>query len=359
NQQIFLNKLSYRYISILLFILTQLLTSFVQGQNKDKKISQIFYFTGNTGADESQYSLEVLSAINKMSQKDEKATFVGLGNITSDGFPSDNKKREEVKKNLQETLLDPMKKFNGRVIYIPGENEWKSKNAHENIDDMESFIQENSEAEFWPNDGCVREIKDLDTENVELLMIDSQWFLEDWDNHLYINNKCEIKSRSDFYTKFKDDVKDEQNKVVIVAVHHSVLSNTRRNFFEKIGGLKKESFYSKQREELKGILETLASLFPDVMFVSASDQNLQYVYDDGVPQIISGAGGKKTRKAKTDKENQFATDDHGFARLIVYDDNSSLVEFYAASEGKTNKVFFNNIQKEQTSIEEVKYHDIN
>src|SRR5690606_33078117 len=268
------------------------------------------------------------SAINKMSQKDEKATFVGLGNITSSGFPSDDKKRDEVKNTLRETLLEPMENFNGRVIYIPGKNEW-NKNGHENIDDMESFIQDSSKAEFWPNDGCVREIEDLDTENVELLMIDSQWFLEDWDNHIYINNKCEIKSREDFYTKFKDDVKDEQNKVIIVAVHHSVLSNTKRNFFEKIGGFKKESFYSKQREELKGILETLASLFPDVMFVSSSDQNLQYVYDDGVPQIISGTGGKKTRKAKTDKENQFASNDHGFARLIVYDDNSSLVEFYA------------------------------
>src|SRR5690606_37247199 len=113
------------------------------------------------------------------------------------------------------------------------------------------------------------------------------------------------------------------------------------------------------REELKGILETLASLFPDVIFVSASDQNLQYVYDDGIPQIVSGTAGKKTRKAKTDKENQFTSDDHGFARLIVYDDNSSLVEFYSVSEEKTNKVFSNNIKKEQTSLEEVQYHDIN
>src|SRR5690606_20266023 len=152
---------------------------------------------------------------------------------------------------------------------------------------------------------------------------------------------------------------DEQNKVVIVAVHHSVLSNTRRNFFEKIGGLKKESFYSKQREELKGILETLASLFPDVIFVSASDQNLQYVYDDVIHQIVSGTAGKKTRKAKTDKENQFTSDDHGFARLIVYDDNSSLVEFYAVEGEKVAKLFTNPIEKEQTSLEEVQYHDIN
>src|SRR5690606_14325951 len=164
----FLNGLSYRSISIPLFILTVFLTSFVQGQNEDKKISQIFYFTGNTGVDESQYSSEVLSAINIMSQKDDKATFVGLGNITSSGFPSDDKKRDEVKNTLRETLLEPMENFNGRVIYIPGKNEW-NKNGHENIDDMESFIQDSSKAEFWPNDGCVREIEDLDTENIELL----------------------------------------------------------------------------------------------------------------------------------------------------------------------------------------------
>ncbi|WBL22156.1 metallophosphatase [Zunongwangia sp. HRR-M8] len=328
-------------------------------QNSERKVSQTFYLTGNTGVDESNYTAQVLSAINKMSQQDEKATFVALGNITpKTGFPPNKKDRAKVKELLRKNLMEPMENFNGRIIYTPGKNEW-NKNGHENIDDMESFLQDNSKAEFWPNDGCVREIEDLDTENIELLMVDSQWFLEDWDEHLYINNKCELKTRDEFFTKFKDDLKDEQNKTVIVAIHHPILSNTRLNFFEKTGGFKKEDYYSQQRKQLRGTIETLASMFPDVIFVSGSDQNLQFLSDDGIPQIISGTGGKKTKKAKADEDDgQFASSDHGFARLTVYDDRSSEVEFYSVEGGATKKLFSKVIKRQQTTLDEVSYHDL-
>lgn len=350
---------SFKKIFFAFCFILAISTTHFYGQQSGRKVSQTFYFTGNTGVDESDYTKKVLSAINEMSQKDEKATFVAIGNITSkQGFPPKKKDREKAEALLRKSLMEPMENFNGRVIYTPGKNEW-NKNGHENIDDMESFIQDNSKAEFWPNDGCVREIEDLDTENIELLMVDSQWFLEDWDNHLYINNKCDLKTRDDFFTKFKDDLKDEQNKTVIVAIHHPVLSNTKQGFFEKTGGFKKEDYYSQQRKQLRGTLETLASMFPDVIFVSASDQNLQYLSDDGIPQIISGTAGKKTKKARADEEDgQFASSDHGFARLTVYDDNSSEVEFYSVENGTPEKLFSTTIKREQTTLDEVSYHDI-
>ncbi|MCF1422938.1 metallophosphatase [Mangrovimonas futianensis] len=348
------HKIYFPFCLILIFSFTH-----SHAQEGVRKISQVFYFTGNTGVDESHYTQEVLSAISQMSQADDKATFVAIGNITGkNGFPPKKKARKRAEELLQKTLMEPMQNFNGRVIYTPGKNEW-NKNGHENIDDMESFIQDNSKAEFWPNDGCVREIEDLDTDNVELLMIDSQWFLEDWDEQLYINNKCDIKTREQFFSKFKDDLKDEQNKTVIVAIHHPILSNTRRGFLEKIGGVKKEDYYSQQRKKLRGALETMASMFPDVIFVSASDENLQYLSDDGIPQIISGTGGKKTRKAKADEEDgQFASHDHGFAKLTVYNDNSSEVAFYSVEKGTTQKVFSNIIRRQQTTMDEVSFHDI-
>ena len=65
-------------------------TSTLQAQ----EVSQTFYFTGNTGTQETPYTKKVLSAITEMSQKDNKATFVALGNITTKkGFPTNKKKR--------------------------------------------------------------------------------------------------------------------------------------------------------------------------------------------------------------------------------------------------------------------------
>lgn len=323
---------------------------------QERQVSQVFYLTGNTGLDYGNHSAELLNAITTMSQKDDHATFLGLGNITKNGFPNEEKKREKVKEHLMATLLSPLEKFNGKVIYIPGTNEW-IENGHKALDDMESFIQDNSKAEFWPNDGCVREIENLGTDNVELLMIDSQWFLEDWDDHIYINNKCEIKTLDDFFTKFKDDLKDEQNKTVIVAIHHSVLSASKLNFLENIGGTGKEDYYSDRRSQLRSQLETLASQFPDVIFVSASDRNLQYINDDGIPQIISGAASKNLQQVKrADDDNiLFTSKTHGFSRLTVYTDNSSSVEFYSTANGITEKLFQKDIKRQQTTLDEVDF----
>ncbi len=324
---------------------------------QEREIEQVFYFTGNTSLQTQAPSTEVLSAITAMSQKDSKATFLALGNITDKGYPPKDNERKEVEKQLEESLLNPLKNFNGNLIFMPGKNEW-NKNGHENIDDLESFIQDNSDVKFWPNDGCVREIEDLDMENVELLMIDSQWFLEDWDDHLYLNNKCDIKTRDDFFAKFKDDLKDEQNKTVIVAIYHSVLTRSRQDFFENIGGLSKQDYYSQQRQKLAGTIETLATLFPDVVFVSASDRNLQYVEDDGIPQIISGAASNKLDNVKNAKDGQFASKTNGFARLTVYSDRSSKVEFFSTGTGNTEKLFEKDIRRQQTKLSEVSYPDI-
>ncbi len=326
--------------------------------SQEKTVEQTFYFTGNTELETKNPTQEVLKAITEMSQKDEKATFVALGNITKNGYSPNDKDRKKTEELLQKSLMQPLTNFNGNIIFMPGNNEW-NKNGHENIDDMESFIQDNSNVKFWPNDGCPREIKDLDMKNVELLMIDSQWFLEDWDNHLYLNNKCDIKTRADFFAKFKDDLKDEQNKTVIVAIHHSVLTYSRQNFFENIGGLKTEDYYSIQRQKMAGTLETLANMFPNVIFVSASDKNLQYIVDDNVIQIVSGASGDQLDNVRKAKEGQFTSKTNGFARLIVYKDRSSKVEFFATGEGAPKKLFEKNIQDQQTQLSEVSYPNSN
>ncbi len=335
------------------FALAMITGAFAQ----DKEVEQTFYFTGNTELETGNPTQAVLKAITEMSQKDDKATFVALGNITKNGYAPKKKDRKETEELLQASLMQPLSKFNGNVIFIPGKNEW-NKNGHENIDDMESFIQDNSEVKFWPNDGCPREIEDLDMDNVELLMIDSQWFLEDWDDHLYLNNKCDIKSRDDFIAKFKDDLKDEQNKTVIVAIHHSILTYSRQDFFENIGGLSVEDYYSTQRQKLAGTLETLAGLFPDVIFVSASDKNLQYIADDGVRQIISGASSSKLDNVRKAKDGQFTSKTNGFARLTVYKDRSSKVEFFATGDDLPKKLFEKEIKRQQTTPDEVSYPDI-
>ncbi|KQC32833.1 metallophosphatase [Nonlabens sp. YIK11] len=322
---------------------------------QDKEISKSVYLTANLGDDNNSKSADVLKAIVEASKKDKDAAFVALGNTTrKDGYPKDKTKRKQEEEYLTNNVLNPMADFNGQVIYIPGKNEW-NKGGHNNIDDLESFLQDNSKGKFWPNDGCPIERETLSDE-VELVMVDSQWYLEDWDDYPYINNDCEIKTREQFFVQFKDELKDEQNKTVIVAIHHPILSANRRGFFERMGGFSNQSYFNNQMQYLVGRLETIASQFEDVVFVSGNHKNLQFLMDDGIPQVISGAtaGTEKTRN--NSKKEIFSNSEHGFSKLTVFKDGSSQVEIFTVDGASVELVHTSEIELKKGSLEDFEYH---
>lgn len=347
-------------ISIFNFLLLFLVFSagFSQEKSKieDKEISHAFYITSNVGNDEAnKVSQEILDQINIASQEDKNATLLIVGNLTNEkGYPSKEDAQKRAEEDLKKNLLTPIDKFNGRVIFTPGVNEWNKK-GHKSIDDLESFLQDNSKAKFWPNDGCPIDSEEI-SDDVVLVMIDSQWYLENWDDHPYINNKCDIKTREQFFAEFKDELKDNYGKTVIVAIHHPILSRTRTNFIDKVAGFSDQSFQNSEQSKLHNILEATASGFDDVIFVSGHDRNLQYLDDHDVPQIISGAAAK-TQKATAEKKTHFASRKNGYAKLIAFKDGSSLVKFYETSATGSQLLFEKEIKRKRTTLDEVSYKD--
>jgi len=340
-----------------LFFLTILLGASVFAQekskNSNKEISRSFYITANTGMDDTNISQDILKQMNKASQEDKEATALIVGNVTrKDGYPNDDDKRKKEEQFLQKRLLDPLKGFNGSIIFTPGENEWNKK-GHNALDDLESFLQDNSKAKFWPNDGCALESESIN-DDIAIIMIDSQWFLEDWDNYPYINNKCDIKTREQFFIEFRDELKDSQGKTVIVAIHDPILTNTKFGFVNKIGGFSSQTFHNEQQRQLHDRLEATAREFEDVIFVSGNDRNLQYLDHHEVPQIISGAA-TKTQNAKIHKEGHFASDENGFAKLTIFKDGSSVVEFYSVSGTSSKLLFSKEIKRQRTRLQDVSY----
>lgn len=316
-----------------------------------KEVSHSFYITSNIGNVPFEDADKILSEINKNSQKDPSTTLLLLGNVTEQGYLEKKGKRKHIKVDLQK-LMDTWNGFNGKIILTPGENEWK-KSAPQSIDDLESFLQNQEKVDFWPNDGCPLEREDINDEIV-LEIVDSQWFLEDWDNQPYINEKCEHKTRDQFLAEFKDDLKDSQGKTVIVAVYQPVMSNTKISVVDKMGGFSPQSYQNQQNRILRGRLETIASQFEDVIFVSGKDRNLQYLSDDAIPQIISGAVGE-TEKAKARKEEHFESNRNGYSKLTVFKNGSSVVDIFAVENGTSIKLFSKQIKRERPTLQEVDY----
>lgn len=318
-----------------------------------KEPTHVFYITANFGLAEKDSVVALLNSVIKASQKDKEATLLVMGDFLSrKGYRGKNEGREKLNDSLERALLKPLEKFNGNIIYMPGKNEW-NQNAPESIDDLESFLQDNSKAKFWPNDGCSLEREDIN-DHVVLEMVDSRWFLEDWDDYPMLNEKCELKTREQFFAVFKDDLKDSQGKTVVVAVDQPVMSNTKISMLNKMGGFTTESYQNKQNRMLRGRLETIASQFEDVIFVSGKDRNMQYLEDDGIPQIVSGAVGK-TEKARPRKDEHFASKKNGYAKLTIFKNGSSVVEFFSVTGNDSKPILSKKIKRERATLAEISY----
>ncbi|HET8735640.1 MAG TPA: BamA/TamA family outer membrane protein [Pricia sp.] len=326
---------------------------FSQEAGKDipaKGISHAFYIISNVGNAPLSEAEAMIGAINEKSKQDDEATLLIIGNIvTKDGFPSKNEEQGREKARLVK-LMHLWDNFNGKVVLTPGKNEW-AKDAPKSIDELESFLQDNSKAEFWPSDGCPLERETINDE-VVLEMVDSQWFLEDWDDHPYVNGKCEHKTRDEFLAEFKDDIKDSQGKTVVVAVYQPVMSNTQICLLDRMGGFTPGSYQNEQNRWFRSRLATIASQFEDVIFVSGKDRNLQFMSDDGIPQIISGAIGK-TEKARAPKDEHFESDRPGYARLTIYKNGSSEVDLFTLEDGTSQILYTQKIRRERPTLAKI------
>ena len=341
-------KKSFYHLTFSLILLLSVSSLFAQ----QKEVIRSVYITSNTGLRSNAENEQILSQIVEDSKKGDSASLVVVGNIVpKDGFPNKDNGRDQVENDLKQNLLAQINGFKGNVVFAPGYNEWQA-DAPDNIDDLESFLQDNSIAEFIPDDGCPIESVSI-SDDIQLIMVDSQWYVEDWDEHPYINNDCEIQTRLQFKEEFNDELEDSQKKTVLVAVYHPVMSQNKLGFFQKIIGYGTQTRRYPLLKELMGTMETLARQYNDVIFISGRDKNLQYVQDDGVDQVITGVT-SEPEMAKPEKDNgDFAAYDLGYAKININENGSSNLEFYKVSPNGAEQIFDTQISRERPTLEEV------
>ena len=243
-----------------------------------------------------------------------------------------------------ETGISALPSFKGNVFTIPGTNEWQQglKGLGSYKKKQENMFGKNS---FKPENGCpIDKIKI--SENIVLVTVDSQWFLNDWDDFPNMNSDCDIKTREAFFDEFKSIVKKSIGKTTLIAIYHPLYSNgeyggqysaishlkplpvigTMKNVLRKTGGILSTDLQHKRYRELKDRLTTLAQDNNKVIFTSAHEKNLQYLKQDNLHQIISGSI-SGTTGTRLSGGGQFAYAKAGYAIIDVYKDGSSNLRF--------------------------------
>lgn len=363
--------------------------------NSDLELRHSIYLIGDAGNMELGETPLLFNLLKKrLDEEKENSSIIFLGdNVYPKGMSSKSKrKKRKVAEHILDTHAELVENFKGEVMVIPGNLDWgsglkglkrqekyleKELNKHKGREDDE---EEDWHQHFYPGEGCgdpqLVEIND----QLVVVLIDSQWWLEDWNKDEDINNGCDIKSRSFFKFQMEELLRKYRNRNVVVAMHHPLFSNgkhggdyTLKEHIFPLTAIDKNMYLplpvigtaaalvrrsigqpqdltnGKYKAMKKDILAG-AKKNGSYIFVSAHENNLQYIKHQKQHFIISGS-------ATTESPTKAANGSHfgyariGFSKLDFYEDGSTWVEYWALNDAETAlELVFKKKIKEQLKI---------
>lgn len=326
----------------------------------DDKIAHTFFLIGDAGNGLIMDTLNTAYSLkNQLNIASKSSTLLFLGdNIYPKGMP---KKGSIYRNNAEEKLqkqIDLTFNFKGKSIFIPGNHDWYS-NGNEGLKREQEYVERKlGNKSFLPKNGCPIESIDIG-DDITLIIVDSEWYITNWDNHPTINEKCHIKTRNQFLEEFRSEIKKARGKTTIVAIHHPMFTNgphggkysfsshlkpfpiigSIKNFLRKTTGISNSDIQNTHYNDLKKNLVAAAQQNEKVIFVSGHEHSLQYIFKNDIHQIVSGSG-SKVQAVKNSDGGIFAHSTNGYAILEVYQNGSSKVKFINST---TNEVEFQKI----------------
>ncbi|MDX1470886.1 MAG: hypothetical protein R3213_05280, partial [Flavobacteriaceae bacterium] len=318
----------------------------------NKEITHSFYIAGGTGTDD--INSKVLDLFKEeLKNAPEESNLLFTGDYTfKDATESENFE-------LLKTHLELKNLFKGHTVFIPGHHEWHSKNAKE-IEWVENYIKDNDlkDVEVEPNSVCPLEYRVLN-DQLDILYVDTNWFMQDWDDIEGINKKCtDINTKRRFVEELEGYIKDSRGKNLVIVMHHPIFSNGEYagyqtfgqsitplpilgsfwNELNSLGGFNTQDMSSFRYSYMQMIISALAQENERVTIVSGHEKSLQLLKGGHIWQIISGAMGDVTGTklnegtltnvgGSLDYEGKFAYGENGFAVLNYFKDGSSEVKF--------------------------------
>ncbi|UMQ41117.1 metallophosphoesterase [Chryseobacterium sp. Y16C] len=316
---------------------------------------------GNADEPQAQQTLGLLKS--KLDSADKNSMLIFLGdNIYPSGMPKESDKDYALAKQKLDNQLNITKNFKGKTLVIPGNHDWY--NGLDGLKAQEELVKNyfNDKKAFLPKNSCPLDDISL-TKDIKLIVIDTEWVLANWDNYPGINKNCDIKTREDLFTEFKDLVNKNQDKRIIVALHHPVISSGTHagynsaashlfplnskiplpgiasiiNILRSSSGANPEDINNQHYADLANRLKSIVQEKENIIFVSGHDHNLQYHEERNIRQIVSGAGSKVdpvTIGSRTD----FSYGGSGFAILNIRKDQSSDIEYFSTKDNTLQKL---------------------
>ncbi|MFB0902985.1 MAG: metallophosphoesterase [Nonlabens sp.] len=334
------------------------------------EIEKSFYLIGDAGKSPIGGKSDGLLALESYIkyQATDKDYLIFLGdNIYPTGMPEKDSKFRPLAENHLDAQINVAKSFKGSTIFIPGNHDWYNQGL-KNVEREKKYIEGALDHKnIWkPKVGCPISSIDI-SKRIQLIIVDSQWYLTRWDDHPTINDDCDqIKTREQFFLEIEGELKKNQDKTIVFALHHPLFTNgvhggqyaaTKHLYpsqsslplpllgslatqIRTSGGVSSQDKQNKRYQEMSDRIATLAraSAAPRIIFASGHEHTLQYIVNESIRQIVSGSGSKQSY-ATLSNDGLFSYGGMGFARLDIMKDGSSWVRYFGFENGKEKLLF--------------------
>jgi hypothetical protein len=259
--------------------------------------------------------------------KNEKMAVVFLGdNIYPRGLPEPGHRLRRISEERIKAQLDLFTDFKGKVYYLSGNHDWNKgkKNGFEYLQRQEEYIEQylNRGNIYLPDNGCPGPVLLDLTDDVLLIVINTQWWVQRGIKPIGPFYKCEAQSEEHFFQLLDEAMAKNSHRKILVAAHHPLYSNALHGgkfsmkhhifpltsahkklyiplpvagslypLYRRLFGAYEDMSHPRYRRMRKGLLKVFKK-YQNIVYAAGHDHNLQYFNLHHNHYIVSGSGSK-------------------------------------------------------------------
>lgn len=314
-------------------------------------------FIGGAAGDEGSTTLGRLEArLKTLDPKRSRVVFTGnysVGELPEEGQQGRVEAEQDLLAHVAAT-----KDFvtrGGKVYYLPGYRDFGVGGTRAVLR-MRKFLNAayaaGENADVMPHANCADPTVVELTDDLGLVLLNSQWWMIDGQSDPQFNKGCVVKSREALRMYMRDAFNEYRTRRLVVAMHHPLRS------YGELGGEFAAQVHFKPAPILGtvGVLAAEAGLLPQYqshplvysflslvtqeaqrygsfIFASGHDASLQYLKVDPHTQLISGTSARSADPTVKTDEGDFAAASPGWAELRLDSSGAGDVRFIAAEPG--------------------------
>jgi hypothetical protein len=292
----------------------------------------------------------ILRLINQeMRLIEDRTTVLFLGDVVYPrGLPPEGHRLREISEKRLKVQLDLFPDFKGKVHFLSGNHDWNKgrSNGYSYALRQEEYVEQYLKQPdvYLPDQGCPGPVLIDLTEEVLLIVINTQWWVQRGLRPVGKLYNCQAKNETHFLQLLNQAFAENRHRKILVAAHHPLYSNALHGgkftmkhhlfpltaahkklyipipfagslypLYRRFFGAHEDMSHPRYRRMRRGLL-SIFKHHRNLIYAAGHDHNLQYFEKGSRHFIVSGSGSKTSYVHKGGKAS-FVHAHKGFFRI--------------------------------------------